>query len=49
MVLAAGDKVKHDKFGEGLVITVKGNVVEVAFDSAGMKKLAADVAPLTKL
>jgi DNA helicase-2/ATP-dependent DNA helicase PcrA len=49
VVLAAGDKVKHDKFGEGLVITVKGNVVEVAFDSAGMKKLAADVAPLTKL
>ncbi len=49
VVLAAGDRVKHDKFGEGLVITVKGNVVEVAFDSAGMKKLAADVAPLTKL
>ena len=47
--VAAGDKVKHDKFGEGMVISVKGNIVEVAFDSAGIKKLAADVAPLTKL
>jgi DNA helicase-2/ATP-dependent DNA helicase PcrA len=49
LILASGDRVKHDKFGAGMVINVKGNIVEVAFDSAGIKKLAADVAPLTKL
>ncbi len=47
--LAAGDKVSHNKFGPGLVITVEGNTVTVAFDSAGIKKLAKDIAPLKKL
>ncbi len=47
--LAAGDKVSHSKFGEGLVIEVKGNTVTVAFDSAGIKKLALDIAPLKKI
>ena len=46
--LAAGDRVNHPKFGEGLIISIEKNVVTVAFDSVGMKKLAADVAPLTK-
>ena len=47
--LSAGDRVKHAKFGEGLVIKADGNIVEVMFDSAGKKKLAADMAPLTKI
>jgi hypothetical protein len=41
--------VKHTKFGEGQVIAVEGNAVTVIFDSVGTKKLAIDVAPLTKL
>ena len=49
LTLESGDKVSHPKFGEGLVIDVKGKVVTVIFDSAGTKKLAADVAPLKKL
>ncbi len=47
--LFPGDKVKHDKFGEGTVITSSGNIVTVVFDSVGTKKLAKDLAPLTKL
>ncbi len=49
IALAAGDKVFHNKFGEGLVIEVSGNVVSVMFDKAGLKKLAADIAPLKKI
>ena len=44
-----GDRVSHPKFGEGLVIAVKGGAVTVAFDSVGIKKLALDFAPLKKI
>lgn len=44
-----GDRVSHPKFGEGLVISVKGGAVTVAFDSVGIKKLALDFAPLKKI
>lgn len=47
--LASGDKVSHNKFGPGMVIDVTGNTVTVVFDSAGIKKLAKDIAPLKKL
>lgn len=45
-----GDKVRHVKFGEGIVIQVKeGNVVDVAFKNAGIKSLAAKFAPMEKI
>ena len=44
-----GDKVRHGKFGAGLVLSVAGNVVSVMFDEVGLKKLAADIAPLEKI
>ena len=44
-----GDRLSHPKFGEGLVISVKGGAVTVAFDSVGIKKLALDFAPLKKI
>lgn len=47
--LAPGDKVKHDKFGEGTVIEIKGKIVTVIFDAVGTKKLAADKAPMKKI
>ncbi len=46
---ASGDRVRHPKFGEGLVISVKKGAVTVAFDGVGMKKLALDFAPLQKI
>lgn len=48
-VLAAGDRVKHGKFGSGLVIECDARTVSVMFDSAGLKKLAKDIAPLKKI
>lgn len=45
----AGDKVSHNKFGQGLVIEATGKAITVAFDSVGIKKLAADIAPLKKI
>ncbi len=48
-VFAKGDKIKHGKFGEGIVIEVNGNVARVEFASVGEKKLATDVAPITKI
>jgi DNA helicase-2/ATP-dependent DNA helicase PcrA len=48
----AGDLVYHRKFGEGTVISVEvesdDELVQVAFPSQGIKKLAASVAPLEK-
>lgn len=44
-----GDKVTHSKFGPGLVISVQGSTITVAFDSVGIKKLAKDIAPITKV
>jgi len=44
-----GDKVSHNKFGEGLVLAVDGGTVTIAFDSVGVKKLAKDIAPIKKI
>lgn len=44
-----GDKVIHTKFGEGMVMGAEGNIIVVAFDKAGVKKLAKHMAPLKKL
>lgn len=50
---AAGDKVKHGKFGEGTVVSVKGTgndtELQVAFPApVGIKRLLAAFAPITK-
>ncbi|MBT5016239.1 UvrD-helicase domain-containing protein, partial [Candidatus Peregrinibacteria bacterium] len=46
-----GDRVHHHTFGEGVVASVQGGVITVAFKDAkhGVKKLAASVAPLKKI
>ena len=44
-----GDRVKHAKFGSGLVLEVSKGIATVMFDEAGRKKLALDVAPLEKI
>jgi DNA helicase II / ATP-dependent DNA helicase PcrA len=51
--LAAGDRIRHDDFGEGRVDAVTGEgakrVAHVRFDTAGAKKLLIKVAPIVKL
>lgn len=48
---AVGMRVRHPKFGVGMVVAVKsdGNVINVAFDGQGIKELSASLAPLTIL
>ena len=46
-----GMRVRHPKFGVGMIVVVKngGQIVNVAFDGQGVKELAAAFAPLTVL
>ncbi|MFC7788723.1 ATP-dependent helicase [Microbacterium sp. MAHUQ-60] len=51
--LAAGDRIRHDDFGEGRVEAVTGEgakrIAHVRFDTAGQKKLLIKIAPIQKL
>lgn len=51
--LLAGDRVSHKVFGEGMVISVTpmggDNLIEVAFEKVGTKKIMSNFAKLTKL
>jgi DNA helicase-2/ATP-dependent DNA helicase PcrA len=51
--VAAGDTVVHDKWGEGVVLTVSGSGTDaeatVRFEDAGEKRLLIAYAPLTKV
>jgi DNA helicase-2/ATP-dependent DNA helicase PcrA len=53
MQLEAGDRIRHDDFGEGRVDAVTGEgakrVAHVRFDAGGLKKLLIKVAPIQKL
>ncbi len=53
LVLAAGDRIRHDDFGEGRVEAITGEgakrVAHVRFDASGMKKLLVKIAPITRL
>lgn len=48
---SVGMRVRHPKFGVGMVVAVKndGKVINVAFDGQGIKELSASLAPLTIL
>lgn len=52
-VFAAGDKVKHQVFGNGIVVKVtpiaNDSMLEIMFDSVGTKKVMANFAPVTKI
>lgn len=49
--LKDGDKVIHTAFGEGVVVSVQGEVAAIAFKNPefGVKRLALSVAPLVKI
>nr|CRY96184.1 hypothetical protein [uncultured prokaryote] len=46
---AIGDRVRHAKFGEGLIIDQDDKTMTVIFDAAGQKKMAKGIAPLKKI
>ncbi|OIP25579.1 hypothetical protein AUK11_00010 [bacterium CG2_30_37_16] len=47
--IKAGDKIRHAKFGTGLVVGVNGEEIDVLFDSCGLKRLSSVFAPVEKL
>lgn len=47
--LEQGDKVRHQVFGEGVVMEVEGDNVAVHFKTKGIKKLNTAFAPLEKI
>lgn len=47
--LVEGDRVAHPKFGSGTVLGVNGKIIKVGFDDGSEKKLAAGLAPLSKV
>jgi DNA helicase II / ATP-dependent DNA helicase PcrA len=51
IALYNGDKVFHQTFGEGTVVSITGGVATVAFNNPkhGIKKLALSIAPLKKV
>ena len=49
VTFAVGDRVRHTVFGVGIVVTVSGDRITVAFEDVyGIKKLSLSMAPLTK-
>ena len=53
-VFRTGVKVRHPKFGEGMIVNVRGTgsnmIVDIAFEGGfGIKQLSASLAPLTVL
>jgi len=53
LTLAAGERIRHNDFGEGKVTAVTGEgakrVAEVQFDTAGRKRLLIKIAPIEKI
>lgn len=45
----AGDRIRHPKFGEGLLIDQDAKTLTIAFDSVGIKKLSKGFVKLTKV
>ena len=48
-----GDRVRHKKFGEGMIVQVKdlerGKELVVSFNRVGIKRLASQMAPLERI
>ena len=44
-----GQRVQHPTFGEGIVISTKGDLITIAFMKAGLKKISAKYGKLKKL
>jgi DNA helicase-2/ATP-dependent DNA helicase PcrA len=47
--LVPGDRIRHAKFGEGIVASVDGDEVSAAFEGLGTKRLSLSFAPIEKV
>jgi DNA helicase-2/ATP-dependent DNA helicase PcrA len=48
-VFSDGQRVRHNAFGEGVVISTQGDSITIAFMKAGIKKLSTEFAGLEKI
>ena len=44
-----GDKIFHTAFGKGVVVSINGDIITVAFAGTGIKKLNKNIAPIRKM
>ena len=44
-----GDRIRHQRFGEGQVLAVSGDIIKIAFADHGIKQFAASIAPIEKI
>ena len=44
-----GSRVMHGTFGQGTVVAIRGDIIEVEFDTVGKKTMAMSIAPLRPL
>ena len=44
-----GEKVRHEQFGEGIVVSVVDDIITVAFKKAGIKRLSLEFCKLKKI
>ncbi len=49
LVFKDGQRVRHNVFGEGVVISTEGDIMTVAFMKAGLKKISTEFAKLKKV
>jgi DNA helicase-2/ATP-dependent DNA helicase PcrA len=47
--LKPGDKIRHPKFGQGIVTEIDGDDLTAAFEGVGTKHLSLSFAPVEKL
>ena len=47
--LRDGDRVSHNEFGEGVVISVLDDIMVVAFKKVGIKRISTEYANLKKI
>ncbi|MCX6763956.1 MAG: UvrD-helicase domain-containing protein [Candidatus Moranbacteria bacterium] len=45
----SGERIHHETFGDGLIISASGDTLTVAFKKAGLKKISATLAPIKKI
>lgn len=46
---SVGDRVLHNRYGEGLIISISGDTAKINFKGIGVKELMITIAPLKKL
>jgi DNA helicase-2/ATP-dependent DNA helicase PcrA len=47
--LAPGDRIRHAKFGDGIVSSISGDEVTATFEGIGSKRLSLSFAPIEKI